>query len=42
MATKVGTDTFRVHVNSNHGNPDSTCVYRFRVHGSRIQEPHPA
>jgi hypothetical protein len=37
---QVQVDHLRVHVLTNHGNPNYTCVYRIRVHGNPI-EPQP-
>ncbi|GJQ73432.1 putative Sad1 / UNC-like protein C-terminal [Trypoxylus dichotomus] len=32
-------DMVELRILSNHGNPNYTCLYRFRVHGSLSQEP---
>jgi SUN domain-containing protein 1/2 len=28
--------TLRLRIVSNHGHPDYTCLYRFRVHGNAV------
>lgn len=32
-------DIIELRIHSNHGNPNYTCLYRFRVHGSLSAEP---
>ncbi|KAF2898229.1 hypothetical protein ILUMI_07947 [Ignelater luminosus] len=32
-------DIIELRIHSNHGNPNYTCLYRFRVHGSLSTEP---
>ncbi|KAJ2946117.1 hypothetical protein O0L34_g5041 [Tuta absoluta] len=34
----VAYDTVELRVESNHGNPTYTCVYRFRVHGNALRD----
>jgi len=34
-AAEAGTRNVRLRVYSNHGHPEYTCIYRFRVHGER-------
>ncbi|KAJ0177062.1 hypothetical protein K1T71_007071 [Dendrolimus kikuchii] len=34
----VAYDTIELRVESNHGNPTYTCVYRFRVHGNPLSD----
>lgn len=38
----VAYDILELRVESNHGNPTYTCVYRFRVHGNPIRDLHRA
>jgi len=33
VAFKTPFKVVRLNIDSNHGNPDYTCIYRFRVHG---------
>ncbi|XP_026725195.1 uncharacterized protein LOC113492096 isoform X1 [Trichoplusia ni] len=38
VAYPVAYDTVELRVESNHGNPTYTCVYRFRVHGNPLSD----